>query len=118
MMHAALEKISYVCSHYIIITQNDLFSVQVFCVCRLLLHSCRVYRYGSWMIPRKTIISRREFVKLHIITDAKGRKIVSCAVTRGPAHDSPVFREMIKRVPDGAGCVMLDAGHDAARTIK
>ena len=25
--------------------QNDLFSVQMFCVCRLLLYDCRVYRY-------------------------------------------------------------------------
>ena len=53
-------------------------------------------------MSRKARIFRREFVKLHIVTDVRGRKIVSCAVTRGLAHDSPVFREMIKRVPDGA----------------
>ena len=40
----------------------------------------------------KGVISRREFVKLHMVTDVKGRKIVSCTVTRGLVHDLPVFR--------------------------
>ena len=66
----------------------------------------------------KRVISRREFVKLHIVTDVKGRKIVSCVVTPGRAHDSPVFRDMIKKVPDGTGCVMLDAGYDAHENYK
>ena len=43
-----------------------------------------------------------------MVTDVKGRKIVSCTVTRGLAHDSPVFREMIKKILDGVECVMLD----------
>ena len=51
-MHVALEKMSGVYNSYIII-QNDLFSVQIFCVCWLLLYNYRVYRYGSWMMPRK-----------------------------------------------------------------
>ena len=67
-----------------------------------------IIRYAEWEDAKKGIISRREFVKLHIVTDVKGRKIVSCAVTLRWAHDSPVFREMIKKIPDGAGCVMLD----------
>ena len=53
-----------------------------------------------------------------IVTDVKGRKIVSCAITRGRAHDSPVFREMIKKIPDGTGCVMLDAGYDARKNYR
>ena len=43
---------------------------------------------------------------------------MSCAVIRGRAHDSPVFREMIKNVLDGVGCVMLDAGYDAHENYK
>ena len=36
----------------------------------------------------------------------------------GRAHDSPVFLEMIKKVPDGAGCMMLDAGYDANENYR
>ena len=77
-----------------------------------------IIRYAEWEDAKRGIVSRREFVKLHIVTDVKGRKIVSCAVTRGRAHDSPVFREMIKNVPDGVGCVMLDAGYDAHENYR
>ena len=77
-----------------------------------------IIRYAEWEDAKRGIISRREFVKLHIVTDVKGRKIVSCAITRGRAHDSPVFREMIKKVPDGTGCVMLDAGYDAHENYR
>ena len=73
---------------------------------------------ADWEDAKRGLISRREFVKLHVIVDAKGRKIVSCAVTRGRAHDSPIFREMFGRVPDGTGCVMLDAGYDAVKNYK
>ena len=52
------------------------------------------------------------------MVDTKGRKIVSCAVTIGRAHDSPVFREMFGNIPDGTGCVMLDAGYDAVKNYK
>ena len=72
-----------------------------------------IIRYAEWEDAKRGIVSRREFVKLHIVTDVKGRKIVSCAVTPGRTHDSPVFREMIKKVPNGSGSVMLDAGYDA-----
>ena len=77
-----------------------------------------IIRYAEWKAAKKGVVSRREFVKLHIITDVKGRKIVSYAVTQGRAHDSPVFREMIKKIPDGAGCVMLDAGYDAHENYR
>ena len=53
-----------------------------------------------------------------MVTDAKGRKIVSCAVTKGRAHDSPVFREIFGNVPNGTGRVMLDAGYDATKNYK
>ena len=75
-------------------------------------------RYAEWEDAKRGLISRREFVKLHLMTDARGKKIVSCVVTHGRAHDSPVFREMIKSVPDGTGCVMLDAGYDANKNYK
>ena len=35
-----------------------------------------IIRYAEWEDAKKGIISRREFVKLHIVTDVKGRKIV------------------------------------------
>ena len=77
-----------------------------------------IIRYAECEDAKRGIISRRESVKLHIVTDVRGRKIVSCAVTRGLAHDSPMFWEMIKKVPDGAGCVMLDAGYDANENYR
>ena len=52
-----------------------------------------IIRYAEWEDAKMDIVSRREFVKLHIVTGARGRKIVSCAVTRGWAHDSPVPRD-------------------------
>ena len=64
------------------------------------------------------LLPQCKFVKLRIVTDVKWRKIVSCAVTWGRVHDSPVFQEMIKKVPDGAGCVMLDAGYVAHENYK
>ena len=73
-------------------------------------------QYADWEDVKRGLISGREFVKLHV--DIEGRKIVSCAVTRGRAHDSPVFREMFERAPDGTGCVMLDAGYDATKDYK
>ena len=39
-----------------IMIQNDLFSVQMFCVCRLLLYDCRVYRYDPRRVPRSVLI--------------------------------------------------------------
>ena len=62
-----------------------------------------INQYADWEDAKRGLISRREFVKLHVMVDARGRKIVSCAVTVGRAHDSPVFREMFGNVPDGHG---------------
>ena len=56
-----------------------------------------IIRYAEWEDAKKGVISRREFVKLHIVTDVKGRKIASCTIASGRAHDSPVFRKMIKK---------------------
>ena len=67
-----------------------------------------IITYAEWEDVKKGVICRREFVKLHMVTDVKGRKIVSCTVTRGLAHDLPVFLEMIKKILDGVECVMLD----------
>ena len=56
------------------------------------------------------------------VVDKHGNKLlnknISSSVTRGRAHDSPVFREMFERVPDGTGCVMLDAEYDAVKNYK
>ncbi len=73
---------------------------------------------GRHQERERGLVSRCEFVKLHVIVDAKGRKIVFCAVIKGCAHDSPIFREMFENVPDGLGCVMLDAGYDAVKNYK
>ena len=40
-----------------------------------------IIRYAEWEDAKRGIVSRREFVELHIVTDVRGRKIVSCAVT-------------------------------------
>ena len=67
---------------------------------------------------KRGIISRRRFVKLHVLADARGKKIVSCEVTKGTAHDLPWFRRIFARVPGGAGCVILDAACDAYENYR
>ena len=76
-----------------------------------------IIRYAEWEDAKKGIISGANSSNC-IVIDVSGRKIVSCAVTQRRAHDSPVFREMIKKIPDGAGYVMLDAGYDAHENYK
>ena len=63
-------------------------------------------------------VSRHKFVKMKVIVDASGKRIVSCEVTKGTAHDSPWFRRIFARVPGGAGCVMLDAAYDAYENYR
>ena len=77
-----------------------------------------IMQYGDWEDAKREIVSRHKFVKMHVIVDAGGKRIVSCEVTRGTAHDSPRFRQMFAMVPDGTGCVMLDAGYDAIKNYK
>ena len=43
-------------------------------------------QYEDWEDAKRGIISRRRFVKLHVLADARGKKIVSCEVTKGTAH--------------------------------
>ncbi len=73
--------------------------------------------YADWEDAKKGIVSRRQFVKLHILVAPHG-KIVACMVTPGRTHDSPIFRKMIARVPDGDGHVMLDSAYDARANCK
>ena len=62
-----------------------------------------IVKYEDWEDAKKgIIISRREFNKLHILIAPHGR-IVTCAITPGRTHDSPVFREMYGRIPRGEG---------------
>ncbi len=68
--------------------------------------------YADWEDAKKGIIPRRQFVKLHILVAPHGR-IAACMVTPGLAHDSPIFRKMFARTPDGDGHVMLDSAYDA-----
>ena len=75
-------------------------------------------QYEDWKDAKRGIISRRRFVRLHVLADARGKKIVSCEVTKGTAHDSPWFRRIFARVPGGAGCVMLDAAYDAYENYR
>ena len=60
-----------------------------------------INQYVDWEDAKRGLISRREFVKLHVIVDSRGRKIASCAVTIGHAHDSRVFWRMFGNVLDG-----------------
>ena len=71
-----------------------------------------IMQYGDWEDAKRGIVSRHKFVKMHVIVDAGGKKIVSCEVTKGTAHDSPWFRRIFARVPDGTGCVMLGTAYD------
>ena len=45
-------------------------------------------------------------------------RIAACMVTPGLAHDSPIFRKMFARTPDGDGHVMLDSAYDAHANCK
>ena len=75
-------------------------------------------RYEDWEDAKRGIISRHKFVKMHVIVGAGGKRIVSCEVTKGTAHDSPWFRRIFARVPGGAECVMLDAAYDACENYR
>ena len=77
-----------------------------------------IMRYEDWEDIKRGIISRHKFVKMHVIVDAGGKRIVSCEVTRDMAHDSPRFRQMFAMVPDGTGCVMLNAAYDAYENYR
>ena len=70
-----------------------------------------VMKYEDWEDAKNGAVSRRGFDKLHILLAPHGM-IAACAVTGGRRHDSPVFREMLRRwIPRGAGHVMLDAAY-------
>lgn len=69
-----------------------------------------IMRYEDWEDAKKGIISRRGFNKLHILMAPHGM-IVTCKVTAGRVHDSPVFRKMYELVPPGDGHVILDAAY-------
>ena len=73
--------------------------------------------YADWEDAKKGIIPKRQFVKLHILVAPHGR-IAACMVTPGLAHDSPIFRKMFARTPDGDGHVMLDSAYDAHANCK
>ena len=75
-------------------------------------------QYEDWEDAKQRIVSRYKFVKMHVIVDADEKRIVSCEVTSGTAHDSPIFKQMFAVVSDGTGCVMLDAGYDAIRNYR
>ena len=77
-----------------------------------------INQYAEWEDAKRGLISKREFVKLHVMVDAKERRIVSCTVTRRRAHDSLVFQKMFKKVPAGTGCVMLDAGYGVIKNYE
>ncbi len=76
-----------------------------------------MHAYGDWDDAKKGLISRRLFDKLHIMQTPHG-KIVTCDVTPGQKHDSPIFRKMWKRVPNGNGYVLLDADMMQKSTVK
>ncbi len=68
--------------------------------------------YANWEDAKRGIVSKRGFVKLHILVRPKG-KIAACETTGGTVHDSPTFRVMFRRIPEGSGHVILDAAYDA-----
>ena len=76
-----------------------------------------ITRYEDWEDAKKGIVSRKLFDKLHVLVSPHGM-IVACEVTRGRAHDSPIFRDMFKMVPDGSGHVLLDAAYLAKQNCQ
>ena len=75
-------------------------------------------QYEDWEGAKRGIISRRRFVKLYVLADARGKRIVSCEVTKGTAHDSPWFRRIFMRHPAPPGTLMLDAAYDAYENYR
>ena len=51
-----------------------------------------IMQYEDGEDAKQRIVSRHKLVKMHVIVDAGGKRIVSCEVTRGTVHDSPRFR--------------------------
>ena len=43
---------------------------------------------------------------------------MTCAITPGRTHDSPVFREMYGRIPMGEGYTILDAAYLAKKNCR
>ena len=77
-----------------------------------------IMQYEDWEDAKRGIVSRHKFVKMHVMVDAGGKRIVSCEVTRGTAHDSPKFRQMFAMVPDCTGCAILDAAYDTYENYR
>ena len=77
-----------------------------------------IMQYEDWEDAKRRIVSRYKFVRMHVMVDADEKRIVSCEVTSGTAHDSPRFRQMFAVVPDGTGCVMLDTAYDAYENCR
>ena len=70
--------------------------------------------YVDWNNAKYGQLSVHDFVKLHLITAARG-PILTYEVTNAHAHDSPEFAKMIRRIPNGGpGMVALDAAYDSA----
>jgi len=76
-----------------------------------------IMKYEEWEDAKKGFVSRREFNKLHILMAPHGM-IVTCEVTGGRVHDSPIFRDMMRRIPDGNGYVLLDAAYLSKKNCK
>ena len=74
-------------------------------------------KYEDWNHAKYGKISKQGFVKLHTLT-AMGSKILAFNVTDAHAHDSPVFRQMMKNIPSGTGIITLDSAYDAYINCK
>ena len=76
-----------------------------------------IAKYEDWEDAKKGLVSRRGFDKLHILVAPHGM-ISACEVTCGRTHDSPVFRTMFARMPQGSGDVLLDAAYLAGENCR
>ena len=63
-----------------------------------------------WEDAKRGIVSRKMFDKLHILLSPHSN-ILTCAVTAGRRHDSPIFKKMFKKIPKGTGNVTLDPAY-------
>lgn len=71
-------------------------------------------------IEQKWIRTKKEFIKLHIVVDAKSEKIVSFRITKGYVHDSKMFSPMIREAYEEYDIdkVYADKAHDNLRSFN
>jgi hypothetical protein len=71
-------------------------------------------------IEEKWIRKKKEFIKLHIATDAKSKRVVSFRITRGNVHDAKKFCSLVRESSKKYNIdrVYADKAHDNRRNFN